>query len=321
MDRGLGELDEDDRMTRGGGGRKRLGGSQGDGGQAQDKRRAGDIDPSAEPRGRVEVNSEGGAQEVPHSESSRGGQERIHMEGVREGLHYGGGAPRLVAEELGGGQRPDFSSLQESVGPGDGVGHDRPGTGVHPLQRGERTEHHQRVRTWEACGEAIEHSEHDPGETGGGATELRGGESRSGNSAGITRASPTPSVSLENPSNSELWELPEEVEILLRNPQWVIREIDRCAYGRREKKPRQEWCRHTISRKDLVETTGRLAHADGQEEVLVVGEEVWKEWTGQEVEGTEWRKGAKDEWEAKERAVVRGQWLRSVDRDCVYGRG
>ena len=42
---------------------------------------------------------------------------------------------------------------------------------------------------------------------------------------------------LENPSNSELWELPEVVEILLRNPQWVIREIDRCAYGRREKKP------------------------------------------------------------------------------------
>ena len=72
---------------------------------------------------------------------------------------------------------------------------------------------------------------------------------------------------------------------------------------------------------DLVGITGRLAHADEQEEVLVVGEEVWEEWTGQEVEGTEWRKGAKDEWEAKERAVVRGQWLRSVDRDCVYDRG
>ena len=42
---------------------------------------------------------------------------------------------------------------------------------------------------------------------------------------------------LENPSNSELWELPEVVEILERNPEWVIREIDRCAYGRREKKP------------------------------------------------------------------------------------
>jgi hypothetical protein len=31
---------------------------------------------------------------------------------------------------------------------------------------------------------------------------------------------------LENPSNSELWELPEVIEILLRNPQWVIREIE-----------------------------------------------------------------------------------------------
>ena len=42
---------------------------------------------------------------------------------------------------------------------------------------------------------------------------------------------------LENPSNSELWELPRVLEILLRNPQWVIMETDRCAYGRREKKP------------------------------------------------------------------------------------
>ena len=68
--------------------------------------------------------------------------------------------------------------------------------------------------------------------------------------------------------------------------------------------------------------TGRLMHADGQEEeVLVLGEEVREELTGQAVEGTDWRKGAKDEWEAKERAVVRGNWLRSVDRDCVYDRG
>ena len=37
---------------------------------------------------------------------------------------------------------------------------------------------------------------------------------------------------LENPSNSELWELPEDVEILLRNPQWVIKEIGIRAYGR-----------------------------------------------------------------------------------------
>ena len=81
---------------------------------------------------------------------------------------------------------------------------------------------------------------------------------------------------------------------------------------------RREWRRHTISRKELVGITGRLVYADGQEGVLVMGEEVWEEWTGQETEGTDWRKGAKDEWEAKERAIVRGNWLRGVDRDCVY---
>ena len=42
---------------------------------------------------------------------------------------------------------------------------------------------------------------------------------------------------LENPAESELWYLPEVVEIIQRNPQWVIREVDRCAYGRREQKP------------------------------------------------------------------------------------
>ena len=53
----------------------------------------------------------------------------------------------------------------------------------------------------------------------------------------------------------------------------------------------------------MVGITGRLVHADGQEDVLVVGGEVWGEWTGQVVEGADWEKGAKDEWEAKERAV------------------
>ena len=41
---------------------------------------------------------------------------------------------------------------------------------------------------------------------------------------------------LENPSSLELWGLSEVLEILLRNPRWVIREIDRSTYGRREKK-------------------------------------------------------------------------------------
>ena len=55
--------------------------------------------------------------------------------------------------------------------------------------------------------------------------------------------------------------------------------------------------------------------------VLVVGDEVWEEWTGQTVEGTDWRKGAKDEWATKERAVSRRIHLRSVDRDQVYDKG
>ena len=84
---------------------------------------------------------------------------------------------------------------------------------------------------------------------------------------------------------------------------------------------RKEWCIETMDRKKLVEITGRLLHADGQEEVLVVVDEVREEWTGQTVEGTGWRKGAKDEWAAKERTVSRRLQLRSVDRDQVYDKG
>ena len=53
----------------------------------------------------------------------------------------------------------------------------------------------------------------------------------------------------------------------------------------------------------------------------MVGDEVWDEWIGQTVEGTDWRKRAKDEWAAKERTVLRGIQLRSVDRDQVYDKG
>jgi hypothetical protein len=42
---------------------------------------------------------------------------------------------------------------------------------------------------------------------------------------------------LENPAESELWYLPEVLEIISRNLRWVIRVIDRCAYGWREKNP------------------------------------------------------------------------------------
>jgi hypothetical protein len=42
---------------------------------------------------------------------------------------------------------------------------------------------------------------------------------------------------LENPSTSELWELPQVQEIIQRNPTWTVSYIDRCAYGRRSQKP------------------------------------------------------------------------------------
>ena len=121
------------------------------------------------------------------------------MDGVREGLHYGGGAPRLVAEELGGGQRPDFSSLQESVGPGDGVGHDRLGTGVHPLQHSEHSEREQGMHTRQAPRLASEPGEHDTREAGRREGGLCTGEGRCWDTASVARASPTPSVSAGEP--------------------------------------------------------------------------------------------------------------------------
>ena len=84
---------------------------------------------------------------------------------------------------------------------------------------------------------------------------------------------------------------------------------------------REEWYTQAMDRKRLVGIIGSLSHADGQEEVLVVGDEVWEEWSGSAVEGTDWWKGAKDEWAARERAVIRRIQLRDVDRDQVYDKG
>ena len=81
------------------------------------------------------------------------------------------------------------------------------------------------------------------------------------------------------------------------------------------------WCRHSVNRRELAGITDRLVHADGQEEVLVLREEASEEWTGQAVEGTDWRNGAKDEWATEERVVLRGTQFRSVDRDQVYDKG
>ena len=56
---------------------------------------------------------------------------------------------------------------------------------------------------------------------------------------------------------------------------------------------------------------------------MVVGQEVWEEWTDQSGGGgccVGPGKGAKDGWEAKERAALRRNWLRSVERDQDYDR-
>ena len=91
---------------------------------------------------------------------------------------------------------------------------------------------------------------------------------------------------------------------------------------------RQEWCKHKMGREQLVGTTGQRVQADGGREVLVEGQEVWDEWTGQAVEATEWRRKIKGQWRAREQAVVRRGWSGDVvqdkdkvERDKVYDRG
>ena len=68
---------------------------------------------------------------------------------------------------------------------------------------------------------------------------------------------------------------------------------------------RQEWCRHSMSREQLVGTAGQKVQADGDREVLVEGQEVWEEWTGRTVEETAWRKQTKRQWRDMEQASVR----------------
>ena len=91
---------------------------------------------------------------------------------------------------------------------------------------------------------------------------------------------------------------------------------------------RQEWHRHKMNRRQLVGTTGQRVQADGGREVLVEGQEVWEEWTGQAVVDTAWRRKIKGQWRAREQAVVRRGWSKNavqdkdkVERDKVYGRG
>ena len=65
----------------------------------------------------------------------------------------------------------------------------------------------------------------------------------------------------------------------------------------------------------------------GGKEVLMEGQEIWEEWTGQTVGGTEWRKEVKGQWRAREQATVRRGWSKDLEdkdkeeRDKVYDRG
>ena len=45
---------------------------------------------------------------------------------------------------------------------------------------------------------------------------------------------------------------------------------------------RKEWYRHKMSRKQLVGISGQRVQTDGGSEVLVEGQEVWEEYTGQD---------------------------------------
>ena len=113
----------------------------------------------------------------------------------------------------------------------------RLGTGEHPLQHGEQPEHHEGLRPRQACGEPASIANMTPerlAEERQMYAEARAGVVIQPQSLELN---PLWAFYLENSSNLELWGLPEVVEILLRNPQWVIREIDRCVYGCREKKP------------------------------------------------------------------------------------
>ena len=76
---------------------------------------------------------------------------------------------------------------------------------------------------------------------------------------------------------------------------------------------RQEWHRYKMSRKQLVGITGQRVQADGGREVLVEGQEVWEEWTGQTVEDTEWRK--------KGQGAVEGEGASSSEKGLEQGHG
>ena len=56
-------------------------------------------------------------------------------------------------------------------------------------------------------------------------------------------------------------------------------------------------------------------------QVLVEGQDIREELTGQVVEDTEWRRTVKGQWRAMEQAAVRRGWVKDMERDKVYDRG
>ena len=89
---------------------------------------------------------------------------------------------------------------------------------------------------------------------------------------------------------------------------------------------RREWYRREMSREGLVRMEGEAVQADGKVEVLVVGQEVWEDWSGgaegeQTSVGTSWWRGGKQAWRAEERAAARRGWSRHRARDHTYDKG
>ena len=71
----------------------------------------------------------------------------------------------------------------------------------------------------------------------------------------------------------------------------------------------------------MVGISGQLVQADEEAEALVEGQEVWEEWARHTVVDTDWRRRAKEQLRAMEKAVMRTGGARCRDRDEVYDRG
>ena len=58
---------------------------------------------------------------------------------------------------------------------------------------------------------------------------------------------------------------------------------------------------------ELVEMEGSRELEGGETKLLVEGQEVWREWRGEEVDRPKWWREQKEAWQAKERAAFRMQ--------------